>query len=338
MSARSRSRKRTPTPRPELRCQCGEALRRYWPYCCRCGRARTWGDWAHETGAECYRCHWVVSDLSSYCPWCGADIYEEGVSSEEPLKAPRGFRFSAKCDAGCGGGVEYPMPYCPWCGGDQQWNDDDEFEGECPHCGRGVDDWSDYCVWCGNDATGQSLIPRALTRVRRLLLVSRIKPWNYRILLRPGVSGVDPHYPTIVEIDQGYVVGVRKRDEIPWSMLVGLICHELGHSFLFYHWRWTRTQGFIRTFGEVNKAYRVRDDTWVDFQRRRVTTTHLDHVTAYAATHPQEDFAETFRFYVTRRGKMRELLAEMGQKRKGVIVYDKFLELHRYVRSLRGWR
>ena len=32
---------------------------------------------------------------------------------------------------------------------------------------------------------------------------------------------------------------------------------------------------------------------------------------------------------------MRELLAEMGQKRKGVVVYQKFLELHRYLRGLR---
>jgi hypothetical protein len=79
----------------------------------------------------------------------------------------------------------------------------------------------------------------------------------------------------------------------------------------------------------------VSDVSWVDFQRRRVTTTHPNHVTAYAANHPQEDFAETFRFYVTRRGRMRELLAEMGQKRKGVVVYQKFLELHRLVRSLR---
>ena len=30
-----------------------------------------------------------------------------------------------------------------------------------------------------------------------------------------------------------------------------------------------------------------------------------DHVSAYAAKHPQEDFAETFRFYVTRRGRLR---------------------------------
>ena len=52
--------------------------------------------------------------------------------------------------------------------------------------------------------------------------------------------------------------------------------------------------------------------------------------------HPQEDFAETFRFYLTRRGKLRELFAEFGRKRKGVVVYEKFLALHDYVRSLRA--
>jgi hypothetical protein len=228
------------------------------------------------------------------------------------------------------------MAYCPWCGRDQEW-DDEQFEGSCPHCGRGVDDWMDTCPWCGQDATGRDLIPRALRRVRRLLLVSRIRDWGYRVLLRPGVSGVDPRYPKIVEIDQSYVTGVRRRDEIPWSTLVGLICHELGHSFLYHHWSWTRTEGFRHAFGEVDKAYRVSDSTWVAMERRRVTQTHPHHVTTYATTHPQEDFAETFRIYVTRRGRMRELFAELGHKRKEVIVYEKFLEMHYFLRSLRGW-
>jgi hypothetical protein len=193
------------------------------------------------------------------------------------------------------------------------------------------------CPWCGDDATGRDLIPRALRRVRRLLLVSRIRDWGYRVLLRPGVSGVDPRFPKIVEIDQSYVTGARRRDEIPWSLLVGLICHELGHSFLYHNWSWTRTDEFLHAFGEVDKAYRVIDETWVDMQRRRVTLSHTQYVTAYAATHPQEDLAETFRIYVTRRGRLRELFAELGKKRKEVIVYEKFLELHRYVRALRGW-
>ncbi len=120
-------------------------------------------------------------------------------------------------------------------------------------------------------------------------------------------------------------------------MLSGLILHELGHSFLYHNWSFTRTGRFRRAFGEVRMAYRVADSKWVDFERRGVTTTLPNYVTAYAATHPQEDFAETFRFYVSRRGRLRELFAEFGRKRKGVPVFEKFLVLHDYIRSLRGW-
>jgi len=36
-------------------------------------------------------------------------------------------------------------------------------------------------------------------------------------------------------------------------MLTGLLLHELGHSFLYHHWAWTRTGRFRRAFGEVRK-------------------------------------------------------------------------------------
>ena len=329
--------RRHPTPRLEHVCKCGRPLVQYWPFCPWCGRDLTWKDAPPITGAECYYCGWVVSDLHSYCPWCGSDIYEAEASAEVPLKAPKGFRFDARCDCGCGGGVQYPMPYCPWCGGAQAW-DDGAYQGACPHCDRGVDDWMDVCPWCGFDATGQDLIGRALTRVRRLLLVARIKDWGFRVLLRPGVSGVDPRSPKIVEIDRSYVVGVRSRDEIPWTLLAGLVSHELGHSFLYHNWSWTRTDEFKRVFGEVHKAYRVSDETWVQFHRGRVASGNSRHVTGYAATHPLEDFAEVFRLYVTWRGRMRELLADLGRRRKDTIVYEKFLLLHRLNRTLRGWR
>jgi hypothetical protein len=196
----------------------------------------------------------------------------------------------------------------------------------------------DICPWCGEDATGRDLVPRALRRARRLLAVSRIKDWNYRVVLRPGVSGVTHLTPKVIEIERRYVTRRPRRNEISWNMLTGLILHELGHSFLFHHWSLTRTGRFRRVFGEVRKAYRVADSKWVDFERRGVTTTLPDYVTAYAATHPQEDFAETFRVYVTRRGRLRELFAEFGRKRKGIVLFEKFLVLHDYVRTLWGWQ
>jgi hypothetical protein len=328
---------RREVPTPELRCpRCHTELERFWSYCPSCSRKLEWKDTQRETGAECAYCGWMVSDASSFCPWCGRNIQDKD-SSDEPLKAPKGFKFHARCDWGCGGGVMYPMRFCPWCGRAQSWRYD-HFENSCPHCDRGVDDWMATCPWCGEDATGRDLIPRALRRARRLLIVSRIRDWHYRVALRPGVSGVAPRAPKVIELDRRYVTGKRRRDEISWNMLTGLLLHELGHSFLYHHWSWTRSGRFRRAFGEVRKAYRVADEHWVDFERRRIATTLTDYVSAYAATHPQEDFAETFRFYVARRGRLRELFAEFGRKRKGVRLYEKFLVLHDYVRSLRGWK
>lgn len=324
-------------PRPETRCRCGYQLQRFWRYCPSCARAQVWGDTGHVTGAECGHCGWVVSDRASFCPWCGADIHEPGVSSPRPLREPKGFRYDARCDAGCGGGVQYPMAFCPWCDARQSWDDRDRFDGECPRCERGVDDWMDTCPWCGQDPTGRDLIEPAAREVRRLLRTVGIANWGFRLLLRPGGSGVAPGSPKIIEINRAHILGLRRRDQVSWPTVVGLIAHELGHSFLFHHWRWTRTPRFRRVFGEVDKAYRVDEDTPVYFDRRRVAYAPLEHVSTYAATHPQEDFAETFRIYVTRRRRLRELFAELGRKRKAVRVYEKFLLLHDYVRSLRGW-
>jgi hypothetical protein len=142
--------------------------------------------------------------------------------------------------------------------------------------------------------------------------------------------------PKLIEIERRLVTGKRSRDEISWKMLTGLILHELGHSFLYHHWSLTRTGRFRRAFGELGKAYRVADTKWVDFERQGATTTLPDFVTTYAATHPQEDFAETFRIYVARRGRLRGLFAEFGRKRKGVVLFEKFLVLDDLVRRLRG--
>ena len=97
MSARRRARERGPVP--ELRCVCGQRLQKYWNHCPNCARELQWRDPDNVTGAECFNCGWIVSDKFTWCPWCAADIYEEGYSSETPLKAPKGFRMDARCDS-----------------------------------------------------------------------------------------------------------------------------------------------------------------------------------------------------------------------------------------------
>src|SRR5437762_1625082 len=199
--------------------------------------------------------------------------------------------------------------YCPSCGRRLEWKDTQrETNAECAYCGWIVSDAASFCPWCGRNIQDEDSSDEPLKA------------------------------PKGFKFHRRYVTGKRRRDEISWNMLTGLLLHELGHSFLYHHWSWTRSGRFRRTFGEVRKAYRVADEHWVDFERRRIATTLTDYVSAYAATHPQEDFAETFRFYVARRGRLRELFSEFGRKRKGVRVYEKFLVLHDYVRSLRGWK
>lgn len=312
--------------------RCHRGLRRYWHFCPDCGKRLVWGDTKEQTGAECYYCGWMVSNSFSACPWCGRDIADEH-SSEVPLKRPRGFRFHARCSyKSCRGGLEYPMDYCPWCGRRQYWRFDTEYEGECPHCHGGVNDLMDRCPWCGHDATGQDLLQPALRRVRALLRKVRVPDWGFRILVRPGISGVDPKYPKIVEIERRLI---EKRDQISWPGMTGLVIHELGHSFLYHHWRFAKSKRFRRAFGDVDKAYRGVDESWVSFRKRNLSHTPVNHVTAYASKHPLEDFSETFRFYVIRRGRLKDLLAEIGRKGKGVIVYEKFLTLHDYLQELR---
>ncbi|NIR45697.1 MAG: hypothetical protein GWN99_14955 [Gemmatimonadetes bacterium] len=313
--------------------RCARELRRYWYFCPDCGKKQTWGDTNGVTGCECYYCGWIVSDSFSYCPWCGKDISDE-ASSDVPLKKPRGFLFHARCSYGsCRGGMQFPMHHCPWCGRVNYWDYEGEFEGTCPHCEGGVDDMMDYCPWCGGDATGQDLMQPAIKRVRGLLRRVRVPDWGFRILVRPGVSGVDPRYPKIVEIDGYYLVD--RRHQIAWPAMVGLLTHELGHSFLYHHWRFARSRRFRRAFGDVDKAYRGVDESWVSFRKRTLSKTPVNHVTAYASKHPLEDFAETFRFYVIRRGRLKDLLAEIGRHGKGVIVYEKFLTLHAYLQEVR---
>jgi hypothetical protein len=227
------------------------------------------------------------------------------------------------------------MHSCPWCGRETLWTYEDEFDGVCPHCDGGVDDPMDHCPWCGGDATGQDLMAPAIRRVRRLLRKVRVPDWGYRILVRPGVSGVDPRYPKIIEIERSYV---SRRDHVSWPALVGLITHELGHSFMYHHWNFARSRRFRRAFGDVDKAYRGVDESWVSFRKRNLSRTPANHVTAYASKHPMEDFAETFRFYVIRRGRLKDLLAEIGRLGKEVIVFEKFLTLHTYLQELRHKR
>src|SRR5205814_2143683 len=138
-----------------------------------------------------------------------------------------------------------------------------------------------------DEADGSRVLLLRLGGVGQLLVLPLVRARHHRPGLEPGAAQGTQG----VQLPSTVPLGLRRRDEISWNMLTGLILHELGHSFLYHNWSFTRTGRFRRAFGEVRKVYRVADSKWVDFERRGVTTTLPDYVTAYAATHPQEDFA-----------------------------------------------
>lgn len=223
------------------------------------------------------------------------------------------------------------MAFCPWCGGRQDWGAGD-YEGVCAHCSLGVDDGMSWCPWCGRDATGNDLIRPALDRAATLLSLAGVPGFGYRVLLRPGVSGVDPAWPRIVEINRGLV---RRRGMPPgeWDALTGLLVHEIGHSFLYHHMAWARSETFRLVFGDVDTPYDVPDTVDVEFGSTRFSRLPPTHASHYGQYHPQEDFAETFRYYVLLGGHMAEIEAERVRAGKITVVAERFRVLDEYLRG-----
>lgn len=320
------------------RCGCGEPVDPFWRYCPWCGLSQPFRRPAApgpptSAATACRICGWFTSPLHPYCPWCRhPQPVAEGLGL--PLAAAPGFRIDAPCDWACGGGVQYPMPHCPWCGERQDWGAG-RFEGVCAHCSNGVDDWMPWCPWCGKDAAGNDLLRPALERVEQLLAISGVPAWDYRVLLRPGVSGVDPAFPRIVEINRG-LVGRRPPDPVRWEMLAGLILHELGHSFLYHHPAWTHSEVFRVAFGDVDAPYLVPDTVEVEFGDARFPIIPTGFASHYGVYHPQEDFAETFRYYVLRGGRMGELREEAARTRKLPVVSARFSALDTFLGLLRA--
>ena len=117
----------------------------------------------------------------------------------------------------------------------------------------------------------------------------------------PGEGGMTGHLDGVVTLDLAEVDD-RHRDALRGQLgesfrtVIGHLRHEVGHYF------WNRLVGgadwlvsFRRVFGDERVDYRdaVRRTT-----REGSTWDAGRHVTAYAVSHPLEDWAETFAHYL----------------------------------------
>jgi hypothetical protein len=118
----------------------------------------------------------------------------------------------------------------------------------------------------------------------------------------PGEGGITGHFEGVVTLDLAETDD-RHRDELrirldePFRTVIGHLRHEIGHHY------WTVLVGdgdcvtvFRRLFGDERVDYREAVEAYYS-QDRPVWDPTL-HVTAYAASHPLEDWAETFAHYL----------------------------------------
>ena len=297
-------------------------MQRYRDFCSACGRAQRWNDLGESPAPTATSVGGRSPTTLPTAPGVAPTSTRRGFPARSRSRRPADSGWTpaatgaaaVECSIPCDTVLVQPPP---------ELERGPFLRGESPHCSRGVDDRMNACPWCGGDPTGRDLIPRALTRVRRLLLVSRIKDWGYRVLLRPGSR---EWTPCILRSSRSssamwWAGGGETRSPGPcwwgcsptsWDTASSIITGSgpapgssggrLG--------RWTR-----RTGGWTILVY---------FQRRRIAIAPTNFVSAYAAKHPQEDFAETFRFYVTRRGRLRDLFGELVGNAKALFSTRNF--------------
>jgi hypothetical protein len=118
----------------------------------------------------------------------------------------------------------------------------------------------------------------------------------------PGEGGITGHLDGIVTLDLAETDD-RHRDELrrrlgePFRTVIGHLRHEIGHHY------WGRLVGqtdemnsFRLLFGDERTDYRIAVEQY--YAGATAAWDHTRFVTAYAASHPLEDWAETFAHYL----------------------------------------
>lgn len=103
----------------------------------------------------------------------------------------------------------------------------------------------------------------------------------------------------LAESDDAHREQVRQSLGEPYRTVLGHLRHEIGH----FYW-WLLIQGsdfhhrFRELFGDETVDYQSAIDRHYGWQGAGAWDWRHDHVSAYAASHPWEDWAETFAHYL----------------------------------------
>jgi hypothetical protein len=159
-------------------------------------------------------------------------------------------------------------------------------------------------AWVSAEAAKRRLVHQLDELALPIEMTSESTPdgLQFDLVYLPGEGGITGHLDGVVTLDLAETDD-RHRDELrrqlgePFRTVIGHLRHEIGHYY------WDRLVGqtddvkpFRRLFGDERRDYahaveQHYADARAAWDRRR-------HVTAYAAVHPLEDWAETFAHYL----------------------------------------
>jgi hypothetical protein len=258
---------------------------------------------------HCDRCGGIVAFAALACPACGAAI---GYVSDQrtlrvvvPTSDPAVFRFDR--GAPDDGRLMWRCLNSAWgCNWMLPADSEDTWCRSCqltrgrPDVGRpaAIEAWM----------AAESAKRRLVHQLDELSLPVEIRSDTmpdglvFDLVHLPGEGGITGHLDGVVtldlaETDEHHRDVLRRRLGEPFRTVIGHLRHEIGHHF------WARLVGqsndlgsFRRLFGDervdyaesVERYYADAGDAW---DRTRF-------VTAYAAAHPLEDWAETFAHYL----------------------------------------
>jgi len=125
---------------------------------------------------------------------------------------------------------------------------------------------------------------------------------TFDLVYVPGEGAITGHLDGVVtldlaEADDRHRDGLRRRLREPFRTVIGHLRHEIGHHY------WGRLVGraddldrFRRLFGDEREHYREAIER--HYSAGDAAWDRTRYVTAYAASHPLEDWAETFAHYL----------------------------------------
>jgi len=257
---------------------------------------------------HCDRCAGVVDFAAQVCPTCAAPLGylddERTVRVLEPTSDPAVFAVDGAADGeerslwrclNAAWGCNWMLPAATssmWCRSCQLTR------------GRPDDDRQDAIeAWMTAEAAKRRLIHQldeiALPVETRSATHDGLA---FDLVYLPGEGGITGHLDGVVtldlaEADDAHRDELRRRLGEPFRTVIGHLRHEIAHHY------WGRLVGqtdevtrFRRLFGDERDDYRRAVERYYagDVAAWDPTT----YITAYAASHPLEDWAETFAHYL----------------------------------------